>query len=258
MRLVVLLSLMCAAVGCSQSQLADSIPPGGGGGGNGYGSGQSGAAPECVTASDCALRGASCCDCPSFAVPATDPGLAACGDVTCPMMNCPDDVEPACQAGQCMLACKPVACTTSCAAGFAADANGCLTCACAGAPGGTGAGSGSGSDTGATCTLDSDCVRTRADCCGCAHGGSDTAVLAADQASFDASLMCSANPQCPSTTNTCSPDLQPRCVAGACQLAAPLPPGACGRPDLPACPTGQTCTLNASDAATAQGVGVCQ
>lgn len=253
MRLVVLLSLMCAAVGCSQQSL-DGAPPGVDGSGSGVGGGGGGAAPECVTASDCAARGANCCDCPTFAVLATDPGLAACGDVSCPMMDCPNDVAAACQAGQCVLACKPVTCTTSCASGFVADSNGCLTCACATAPGG---GSGNGSGSGSTCTADTDCVRTRADCCGCAHGGSDTAVLASDQASFDASLMCSANPQCPST-DTCSPDLQPRCVAGTCQLAAALPPNACGRPDLPACPMGQTCTLNASDAATAQGVGVCQ
>lgn len=254
MRLAFVLVLMCAAVGCTGGLDRSAIGPGtndnGGGAGSGSGTGGAGEpAPECAVDSDCAPRGAQCCDCPTFAVPISDPGLASCASVMCPTQTCPDDVAAACRAGHCVLACKPVACSTSCAGGFATDADGCLTCACATAPG-----TGGGGPTG--CSQDSDCVRTRADCCGCLHGGSDTAVAAADQASFDASLMCSASPQCPST-DTCAPDLQPRCVAGACQLAPALPPGACGRPDLPACPTGQTCTLNASDAATAQGVGVC-
>jgi hypothetical protein len=106
------------------------------------------------------------------------------------------------------------------------------------------------------CTADTDCARTRADCCGCQRGGFDTAVLAANRATFDASLMCSAQPFCPGV-DTCTADV-PTCVAGRCALVSPtLPAGACGRPDLPACPAGEVCIANASDQANMHGVGVC-
>ena len=67
-----------------------------------------------------------------------------------------------------------------------------------------------------------------------------------------------ASPQCPAI-DACEPGAAPACVQGRCELvtAAGLPPDACGRPDLPACPAGTVCTVNASDPGNVQGVGVC-
>ena len=48
-------------------------------------------------------------------------------------------------------------------------------------------------------------------------------------------------------------------VAGTlCGVAGMLPDNACGRADLPACPEGEACYVNASDQATMHGVGICQ
>jgi hypothetical protein len=235
-----LVLLLAALAGCPAGLQADKAN----GGGDDLGQGS--APSECVTDSQCEPAGLKCCDCPTYAVPTTDPAAQACGGVMCPMNSCPDNVRAACEAGQCVLACKALACDMTCSGGYAIDANGCEACACAAAPGPNGGG----------CANDGDCVRTRADCCGCAGGGADTAVLAIQQASYDASLMCPANPAC-SGMKTCAPDLAPACVQGACELVSPLPPNACGRSDLPACPSGTICTLNADDAATQHGVGVC-
>lgn len=203
--------------------------------------------PRCTGDADCALAAATCCECPAFAVDRADPTLTACSGVQCPNdgTTCADNVRAACEAGQCTLACVALACAESCPGGFAMDPTGCLACACAAAdPGG--------------CTRDADCVETRAACCGCAQGGADTAVLATEQASFDASLGCGPSPTCPAV-DVCEPGAAPRCLQGRCELssAGGLPPGACGRPDLPACPAGTVCLINADDLASQQGVGVC-
>ena len=234
-----LVLLLAALAGCPAQLEADKAP------GNGDDLGQGSAPTECMIDSDCEPAGLLCCDCPTYARPTSDPAAQACAGVMCPTSTCADNVRAACDAGQCVLACKPLACDMSCASGFAVDANGCEACACAAVTGPNGG-----------CTSDGDCVRTRADCCGCAGGGQDTAVLASDQASYDAGLMCPADPSC-SGMDSCAADLAPACVAGACELVSPLPPNACGRSDLPACPSGTVCTLNADDAATQQGVGVC-
>jgi hypothetical protein len=231
--------LLVALAGCPAKLDADQA----GAPGNDLGEGGVGA--ECMRDSDCAPAGLKCCDCPTYARPVIDPAAQACMGVMCPTNSCPDNLRAACEAGQCVLACKQVACDMSCASGFAVDASGCEMCACA-VPAGPNGG----------CTGDGDCVRTRADCCGCTGGGADTAVLASEQASFDASLMCPSSPSC-SGTDSCPADLAPACVQGACELVSPLPPSVCGRSDLPACRSGTVCTLNADDAATQQGVGVC-
>jgi hypothetical protein len=234
-----LLALVLVA-GCSGQLKGESL-----GNGNDMGAapGGEGPIPECVADSDCVAAGLKCCDCPTYATPANDPAVQACGGVMCPASTCPDNVRAACSSGQCVLACKPLACSMTCADGYVIDATGCEECTCA-------------TPASRSCTADSQCVRTRADCCGCAGGGTDTAVLASEQASYDASLMCPSQPTCMGG-DTCAPDLAPACVEGSCALVSPLPPGACGRPDLPACPSGQTCMLNAVDAATERGVGVC-
>lgn len=203
-----------------------------------------GATAECATDNDCALAGATCCACPTYAVPANDPAALACGAVACPENSCIAEVRAACSGGSCMLACVATACDLSCPDGFALDASGCLGCACAAPP------------PAPSCTSDTECVRVRADCCGCAGGGTDTAVPTGLAAGHDASLMCPPDPSCPGT-DTCSPELAPHCLQGACALVGRLPAGACDRPDLPACPAGETCRINASADATAQGVGVC-
>jgi hypothetical protein len=216
------------------------------GNGSGSGSGAGNLPSECFRASDCAPAGPTCCDCPTHAVPISAPAHKACANVDCPTPpSCGSPMEATCKMGQCELVCSAVQCdAASCADGFATDGNGCLTCACA-------------MPTATECSQDSECARVRADCCGCTLGGKDTAVPASQAAGFDAALNCPTNPSCPGI-NTCAPELAARCVAGECTLVSgSLPPDACGRPDLPACPSGSVCTVNANDPATMQGVGVC-
>lgn len=203
-------------------------------------------AQACGRDDDCVPAAPTCCECPTFAVPRTSPVVRACSNVPCPMAECAMDVVARCNEGRCELACAPRACEAmgaTCAYGFATDANGCLTCECAvPEPGG--------------CTSDTQCTRTRADCCGCQQGGFDTAVLAAERTKFDAMLMCPASPVCPGL-DTCTAD-EPTCVQGRCELVSPeLPAGACGRADLPPCPAGTQCLVNVSDPANMHGVGVC-
>jgi len=222
------------------------------GSGSGSGSGAGGLPyNECHFAVDCVPAGPKCCDCPTHAVPVTDPVQMACANVDCPTPSCPSPMEAACESGKCVLVCSPVdhdafgnCNTASCADGFATDGNGCLTCACA-AP------------TVHECIADGECARVRADCCGCMMGGNDAAVPASQVGEWEAMLNCPTNPSCP-TQNTCAPDLAARCVAGECTLVSgALPGNACGRPDLPSCGADEVCTVNANDQATMQGVGVC-
>ncbi|HEY1554504.1 MAG TPA: hypothetical protein VGF94_06685 [Kofleriaceae bacterium] len=231
------LYVLVALTACSTFDSKDMI-----GNGGGSGSGSTGIA-ECSEDSQCALAAATCCACPTFAVRADDPTVVGCSQVACPPdLSCPSDSRPACVNGACTLQCVATTCTTSCSDGFAIDADGCLTCTCAVV-------------SSPQCTADTDCVRTRADCCGCTRGGSDTAVPAADQAGYDASLMCPPDPQCPSV-DTCGEGVVPRCIEGACQLATEPPAKACGTPDL-ACAPGQQCFINVDPDADQQGLGVC-
>jgi hypothetical protein len=224
MRTLVLALAAVALAACQQSLASPSTK------GDGF------APAECSEDRECVAAAATCCDCPTFAVRAADPAQRACGSVMCPMNQCPNNVQAACRSGACTLVCAQLACPTTCATGYAMDADGCLACTCAEpAPDG--------------CTSDGDCVRVRADCCGCDHGGEDTAVAAVDAAA----------PACPSM-NPCDPSAAPHCLAGHCELSDPsatLPPGACGRPDLPACPAGSVCVINGNGSADMQGVGVC-
>lgn len=213
----------------------DEMMPGGGAG-----------LSSCVIDDDCATAAATCCECPTFAVGLGDPSSRACDGVTCdPQDTCPNNVRAACEDSQCVLACVELACATECPDGYAIDPmTGCLSCTCA-APALAG------------CAVDGDCVQTRADCCGCAAGGADIAVLATDRAAYDAGLMCPAAPLCPAV-DVCEPEAAPRCIQGRCELTTgSLPAGACGRPDLPDCPAGTVCTVNANDLANEYGVGLC-
>ena len=216
--------------------------------GNGSGSGFGSVPAECAQAIDCVPAGPKCCDCPTHAVPASDPTQKACAAVDCGPMSCGSPMEAACVNQRCELVCAPVACdaNASCPYGFETDANGCLTCTCAQAP------------SAPQCSLDNECARVKDDCCGCAMGGKDTAIPQTDVASHDAMLGCSANPSCPGG-NTCAADLSARCVQGECELVSgQIPANACGRADLAMCPAEQACTVNANDQATMYGVGVCQ
>ncbi len=207
------------------------------------------AAAECVADQDCVPAGSKCCDCPAFAVPEGDALHQACVGVLCPLATCSNSTRVACDDGRCVLACIAVECAQSCLNGFATDESGCLSCSCA-APVADG------------CRAVSECVRVRADCCGCDHGGRDTAVLAREADAHDEALRCDPTPQCPQLRSTwCEGDAQLQCVQGRCELstAGALPPDACGRPDLPACPVGQVCVINGADApANEHGVGLCQ
>src|SRR5947208_3628870 len=94
--------LVLLVAGC-QSALLDS-----GGGIMGSGSGSNGIVMECRVDLDCALAGAKCCDCPTYAAAKADPAVRACDGVACPQMTCPANVRAACEGGLCMLACVPV------------------------------------------------------------------------------------------------------------------------------------------------------
>jgi hypothetical protein len=164
------------------------------------------------------------------------------------MAMCAENLIAKCdlEVNKCDLRCKEVSCNASCNGGFAADGNNCLTCQCA-------------TDAALNgCLIGDDCVRVPDDCCGCALGGFDTAVPKSQQAKHDADLMCSTMPSCPGV-DTCASFGPPRCVQNKCTLLdpGPLPPNACGRPDLSPCDATSVCVLNANDSATLHGVGIC-
>lgn len=238
MRLALVLVLLA---GCQLAAEQSDVAPG---------DDDSGVFAECESAMDCVLAASTCCGCGEYAMP--DRGLQdSCEDVECPEPEpgaCPA-VAAACVGGACTTACVEVACALSCEAGFATDAAGCLVCACAVA-----------SDPAPSCLVDDDCVAVPADCCGCARGGSDTAVPASEAAAFDDALDCDANAACPEV-DVCDPSATPRCVSGRCALGGEpsdeLSP-TCGRPDLPVCPDGTVCVLNADPSASGQGLGTCR
>ena len=206
-------------------------------------------AGECATADDCALAASTCCECPTYAVAGGDADVGACDEVECPAPDACPAIVAACEQGVCTIACAPVTCDLTCADGFAVDEAGCLVCACAAA------------DPAPACVGDDDCVRVAGDCCGCARGGADTAVPAGTEDSFGESLMCPADPSCPDV-DVCDPSLAPRCVSGRCALVAPpaddRADARCGAPELPPCPEGTVCVLNADSEATEAGLGVCR
>jgi hypothetical protein len=246
------LALLACLAGCPVSvgreNASGENPDDSTGSGDNTGGGE-GAPVECLRDIDCVGAGPKCCDCPTHALPASDPAAMACADVECAPTECGSPMQAVCDSSRrCVLACSAVACdaSVSCSSGYATDANGCLTCECR------------GSADVAQCNVDSDCVRVRDDCCGCAAGGGDTAVPTGDAAAHDAALMCPAVPTCPGA-DACSPDLAARCVQGACELVdGTLPAGACGRADLAPCDQGESCYVNADVQATMYGVGVCQ
>ncbi|HEY5933676.1 MAG TPA: hypothetical protein VIU61_03550 [Kofleriaceae bacterium] len=203
----------------------------------------------CTVDEDCRLAAATCCECPAFAVSKFDPKYQACRGVECPDRDCAENVTARCSEDlSCELGCAPAECAiTDCPAGYAIDQpTGCLSCACA-VP-----------QDPPSCAVDTDCVRTRADCCGCVNGGTDTAVPASEQAAYDEMLQCESEPQCPGV-NSCEIGAAPQCVQGSCELlVGGLPPKACGRADLMACGAGEVCMVNVNDQADMHGVGICQ
>ncbi|MCX5747601.1 MAG: hypothetical protein NT062_34480 [Proteobacteria bacterium] len=237
------LLVLVLASGCFQSNLDAKLGPPADGTINGDGgAGTDPNAVFCQLDGDCALAGATCCECPTFAVASGDFG---CNGVACPTPSACPAVQARCVANTCAVVCTPVTCDAACADGFVTDAAGCLTCACApAAP--------------AACHVDGECARVAADCCGCAAGGMDTAVLASDATGFVDGLGCPMNPQCPGI-DTCEPGVVARCLQGSCALTTvgAMPATSCGRPDLPACPASQQCILNSDATATSFGVGVC-
>jgi len=211
-------------------------------------------ASECAVAADCTLAATTCCACDEFAIGAADGYAGGCDDVECPAPPpgaCPALIAD-CVDGVCTAVCAPVTCDLSCSTGFASDAAGCLTCVCAEPMPGT-----------PQCTVDTDCVEVAADCCGCARGGADTAVAATEADAFSQSLMCPSDPTesaCPEV-NVCDPTVAPHCRSGQCVLDAASGDSdvaTCGRPDLPPCPDGTVCVLNADSEAGMDGVGTCQ
>lgn len=237
------LLLLALLTGCFQTSAELEAPAQEDDMGAGSGSGAP-ANLQCREDSDCVPAAATCCECPTFATRADDPGAASCSEVECGELECAATASAVCTNGSCALACAPLACETSCPDGYARDPNGCLTCACAPVV-----------EDG--CEADSDCARTAGDCCGCARGGIDVAVPAGTEQAYQNMLGCSGEEPCPDV-NTCRSGDAPQCVQGSCALVGPLPAGACGRPDLPSCGAGATCTVNANDQADMHGVGICQ
>lgn len=213
-------------------------------------------ANECAIAPDCVPAGSTCCECPAFAVAASSGYEEGCSDVACdPAPTGCALTEPACVGGRCQLICSSIITERVCPTGFERDDFGCLLDACAEAGG-----------QGSECDLDDDCVQVPADCCGCARGGSDTAVPAGTEDDYSDGLQCPPEPSCPDV-DVCDPSAAPRCIGGTCQLASPPsdpddgPPSVlCGTADAPPCPEGQMCVLNHPDAgdATQVAAGSCQ
>lgn len=240
---VVALCGVATLSGCPLSKSAEDGLADPGGDDNGMGSGSGAPQSFCSTDNECELAASSCCECPSFATNRGDPSNSACTGIVCPTPPvCPANVRAACNLTkhQCEATCVEVACAASCPDGYAIDpATGCLSCQCA-APMANG------------CANDGECVETREDCCGCARGGKDTAVLGSTVSIYDQMLSCPQNPYCPGI-DTCDPAAEPRCVQGSCVLTdALLPANAC----TGSCASG-TCTLNRDPDASALGVGVC-
>lgn len=236
-----------AGAGCDPDRQAAFDGTDDGGDGEG-GSDDLDPAATCTVAADCVAVSASCCGCPDLALPVGDAETlaAACNDVMCPEPppGACAAVEVRCEASTCVLGCPATVCDLTCDAGFAVDpTTGCQTCACAAAQA-------------LQCQSDDDCAAVPADCCGCAAGGADTAVPAADAASWLDALGCDGTEACPGL-DVCDAGQVPRCLAGTCQLAPPGPldgPPACGALDA-VCPTGTVCVIG--DDLDGNGLGDC-
>jgi len=220
--------------------------------------------PECSVNDDCVAAGPSCCEAWTHAVPRSSGWEQACEDVSsqCDPVEQPG-AEAMCASGSCVLQCLPVVCDQTFENGYATDSLGCLKCE----------GAGSAPPAVAECQADADCIRVPADCCGCENGGDDTAVASSSVDGYLGGLGCDPSPSCPGV-NVCQAGLTPRCLNNTCVLLAEpnmdTPPDAgpntpvggvtyCGSADLPPCPTGQVCVLNAPGAQDANqaGLGVC-
>jgi hypothetical protein len=201
---------------------------------------------QCSSDDGCILAGASCCACPSFALPTSSGWDDACDQVDCPAppAGACSSLVARCDDGACVAVCAPVSCDLSCEGGFAVDDAGCTLCACGSGP------------VAPECSASTDCVRVPADCCGCDRGGADTAVPVNVAGGFVDMLGCSGAEACPGVS-TCAPGATPVCAGGRCMLGAagtaPPDDDLCGRPELPPCPAGESCVINADDAEMGQG-----
>ncbi len=207
---------------------------------------------DCELPSACVLAASTCCECPSFAVPLSDGFVDSCEDVDCEASEICPAIVASCEGNQCQVACAAVATENQCEFGFVRDSAGCLVDEC------------DSGDNVLACKQASDCQQIPSDCCGCARGGSEQAVLASAAAALLSELACTGQESCPEI-DVCDSEEAPQCVAGACVLtsAGPTdsPPSAalCGTLALGLCSAGFTCLLNyaAEETASALGVGVC-
>jgi hypothetical protein len=182
-------------------------------------------ATECQLAADCVAAASTCCECPAFAVASSSGYEEACSEVNCDLPADCAAVEPACNAGRCELICSPLVTELVCDEGFAHDDFGCLLEACAPGPSGEAG----------ECDIHSDCVQVPADCCGCARGGSDTAVPADQVDPHLEGLDCPEQPYCPDV-EVCEPDAEagrptmaavPRRCRAESQTLRPVPTARC-------------------------------
>ncbi len=244
------LAVLLLSIGCLDQSTSKSGDPESGDGGGEPDDRQG--ADQCTTPTDCVLAASTCCECPSFSAPVGGGYDAGCEEVECgPQQGVCPAVEPRCDTGTCVMVCSPLVADRTCAEGFVRDEAGCLRNECV------------VSDEIAICEVDDDCQKIPADCCGCALGGVDHAVPAADADSFLGSLDCPPGPECPGV-DVCDSEQVPRCIAGACTLGVastdvdPLLSQLCGTPQLSLCPPASLCMLNAEDGnASALGVGLC-
>jgi len=218
--------------------------------------GGAGSASLCTIDSDCSLAASTCCECPSFAVPAGQGFDSGCAAVDCtggPTSLCPA-IQARCMDGQCSASCSPILTSKVCEFGFVRDGAGCLLDKCAAAD-----------TTAGECTVDSDCVQIPNDCCGCARGGTDRAAPASDAQAIVDAQACGGTLLCPEIY-VCDAEKVPRCVSKTCVLAPVSQPPAldpsaailCGAPQYAACPASYSCLLNAFADASDLGVGSCE
>ena len=159
--------------------------------------------------------------------------------------QCPSDVEAVLRSRRtASLACVADACDRPAPTGYAIDATGCLSCAVRGGP------------PAPPCSVDTDCVRAPADCCGCARGRQDTAVPAAEARRVRRAARLPRPAGLPRGSTSAIRRRRHAASQGRCELARaarrhrPMPDVVA--PTCRRAPSGETCVINTADATEGQ------